>query len=66
MVAKLAHLMKGSRLRLVVSSPNSILCQKNYCSGGVIADETAKDARTCNIQVYHDVQHPSAIQLPLR
>jgi putative CocE/NonD family hydrolase len=36
------RLMKGSRLRLVVSSPNSILWQKNYCSGGVVADETAK------------------------
>ncbi len=57
---------KGSRLRLVVSSVNSILWQKNYCSGGVVADETAKDARTCNIQVYHDAEHASAIQLPLR
>ena len=66
MVAKLARLMKGSRLRLVVSSVNSILWQKNYCSGGVVADETAKDARTCNIQVYHDAEHASAIQLPLR
>jgi len=60
------RLMKGSRLRLVVSSVNSILWQKNYCSGGVVADETAKDARTCHIQVYHDAQHASTIQLPLR
>ena len=60
------RLMKGSRLRLVVSSPNSILWQKNYCSGGVVAAETAKDARTCHIQIYHDAQHASAIQLPLR
>jgi uncharacterized protein len=60
------HLMKGSRLRLVVSSPNSIQFQKNYCSGGVVAEETAKDARTCHVQVYHDAAHASAIQLPLR
>jgi len=60
------RLMKGSRLRLVVSAVNSILWQKNYCSGGIVADETAKDARTCNVQVYHDAKHPSAIQLPLR
>jgi len=59
-------LMKGSRLRLVVSSPNSIFWQKNYCSGGVVADETAKDARTCHVHVHHDAQHASAIQLPLR
>jgi len=60
------RLMKGSRLRLVVSSPNSIQFQKNYCSGGVVAEETAKDARTCQVQVYHDATHPSTIQLPLR
>ena len=35
------RLMKGSRLRLVISSPNSILLQKNYNSGGVVADEAA-------------------------
>ena len=60
------RLMKGSRLRLVVTAVNSILWQKNYCSGGMVAEETAKDAHTCNVQVYHDAEHPSAIQLPLR
>jgi uncharacterized protein len=60
------RLMKGSRLRLVVYSPNSIFWQKNYNSGGVVADETAKDARTAHIKVYHDAQHASAIELPLR
>ncbi|MBO0694497.1 MAG: CocE/NonD family hydrolase, partial [Verrucomicrobia bacterium] len=60
------RLMKGSRLRLVVSSPNSIQFEKNYCSGGVVAEETAKDARTCHVQLYHDAAHPSTIQLPLR
>jgi uncharacterized protein len=60
------RLMKGSRLRLVVTAVNSILWQKNYCSGGVVAEETAKDAHTCNVQVYHDAEHRSAIQLPLR
>jgi putative CocE/NonD family hydrolase len=60
------RLMKGSRLRLVVTAVNSILWQKNYCSGRVVAEETAKDAHTCNVQVYHDAEHPSTIQLPLR
>jgi putative CocE/NonD family hydrolase len=59
-------MMKGSRLRLVVSAINSIFWQKNYCSGGVVADETAKDAHTCHVQIYHDAQHASMIQLPLR
>src|SRR5213082_255284 len=60
------RLMKGSRLRLVVYSPNSIFWQKNYNSGGVVADETAKDARAAHVKVYHDVEHASAIALPLR
>jgi putative CocE/NonD family hydrolase len=60
------RLMKGSRLRLIATAVNSISWQKNYCSGGVVADETAKDARTCHVQVYHDAAHPSTIQLPLR
>ena len=60
------RLMKGSRLRLVVYSPNSIFWQKNYNSGGVVADETAKDARTAHVKVYHDAEHASGIDLPLR
>jgi putative CocE/NonD family hydrolase len=60
------RLMKGSRVRLVVTAVNSISWQKNYCSGRIVAEETAKDARTCNVQVYHHAEHPSAIQLPLR
>jgi len=60
------RLMKGSRLRLVVTAVNSTSWQKNYCSGGVVADETAKDARTCHLQIYHDGEHASTIQLPLR
>ena len=60
------RLMKGSRLRLIVYSPNSIFWQKNYNSGGVVADETAKDARAAHVKVYHDAQHASAIELPLR
>jgi len=59
-------MMKGSRLRLVVTAVNSIFWQKNYCSGGVVADETAKDARTCHVQVYQDAEHPSSLALPLR
>jgi putative CocE/NonD family hydrolase len=60
------RLMKGSRLRLVISSPNSIFWQKNYNSGGVVADETAKDAHTAHVQIYHDATHASSIELPLR
>jgi putative CocE/NonD family hydrolase len=60
------RLMKGSRLRLVIYSPNSIFFEKNYNSGGIVADETAKDARTAHVQIYHDAEHASSIDLPLR
>jgi putative CocE/NonD family hydrolase len=56
---------RGSRLRLVVSCPNSIAFEKNYNSGGVVADETAKDARTAHVAVYHDAEHPSALEIPI-
>ena len=59
------RISKGSRIRLFLSSPNSIYIQKNYNSGGAVADETAKDARTAHITVYHDAEHPSALELPL-
>jgi len=59
------RLMKGSRLRLVVSSHNSIFGEKNYNSGGVVAEETAKDAHTAHIQVHHHAAHASMLQLPL-
>ena len=55
----------GSRIRLVVSCLNSIYWQKNYNSGGVIAEESAKDARTAHIKVYHDEAHPASLELPV-
>src|SRR5437016_5687276 len=59
------RLMKGSRLRLIVTAVNSILWQKNYCSGGVVAEETAKEAQTCNVQMYHHAENPSLIPCAL-
>ncbi len=58
-------LMKGSRLRLVVSSPNSIFWQKNYNTGGAVSDESGRDSRPAHISVYHDSAHASAIQIPV-
>ena len=58
-------LAKGSRLRLVVTSPNSIFSQKNYNSGGVVAEETSAMAKAAHVTIYHDSQHASALTLPL-
>jgi predicted acyl esterase len=59
------RLAKGSRLRLVVQSVNSIYAEKNYQGGGVVAKESARDARTAHIALYHDAKHPSALELPV-
>ena len=59
------RLAKGSRLRLVVQSINSIYAEKNYQAGGVVATESARDARTAHIALYHDAKHPSMLELPV-
>jgi uncharacterized protein len=56
---------KGSRLRLLVDCLNSLGVEKNYNSGGVVAAETGKDARTAHVTLLHDADHPSALELPI-
>ena len=56
---------KGSRLRLVFSSPNSIFMEKNYNSGGEVSKETRKDARTAHVMLYQDDAHPSYLEIPV-
>jgi putative CocE/NonD family hydrolase len=58
------QIAKGSRLRLVLKSPNSIYLQKNYNSGGAVSAEAAKDARTAHITLYHDADHASCLVVP--
>jgi hypothetical protein len=59
------RIAKGSRLRLVVTCPNTIYMEKNYNSGGVVAEESDKDARTAHVTLYHDTVHPSYLELPV-
>ena len=59
------QIAKGSRLRLVVRSINSPGTEKNYNSGGAVATETGKDARTAHIALTHDTEYPSALELPI-
>ena len=56
---------KGSRLRLVITCPNTIHLEKNYNAGGIVAEESGKDARTAHVKVYHDAQHPSVLRIPV-
>ena len=56
---------KGSRLRLFVHCPNTPGTEKNYNSGGMVANETAKDAKTAHITLLHDADHASTLELPV-
>lgn len=56
---------KGSRIQMTIYSPNSPYDQKNYCSGGIVANETAKDALVATIKIYNDSKHPSVLFVPV-
>ena len=47
-----------------MTSPNSIFFEKNYNSGGVVANETAANARTAHVRILRDAQHASALDVP--
>jgi putative CocE/NonD family hydrolase len=59
------RIAKGSRLRLIISCPNTIYLEKNYNHGGVVAEGSAKDAHTARVILYHDTEHPSHVELPV-
>ncbi|MFZ2236156.1 MAG: CocE/NonD family hydrolase, partial [Dokdonella sp.] len=59
------RIAKGSRLRLTISSASSPNAERNFNGGGVVSDETAKDARTVTVTLYHDARHPSALVVPI-
>jgi uncharacterized protein len=55
---------EGSRLRLVISCPNSIQLEKNYNSSKPVAEQSGADAKTAHITLYHDATHPSCLEIP--
>jgi predicted acyl esterase len=55
----------GSRLRLVIGPINSIHSQKNYNGGGVVAEESVKDARKVTVKLFHGGSRPSALHVPI-
>jgi hypothetical protein len=59
------QVLKGSRLRLIINCPNSIYLQKNYNSGGIVAEESNADARTAHVILYHDANHHSYLEFPV-
>ncbi len=59
------RILKGNHLRVVILSDLGSGYQKNYNSGGVVAKETAKDARTATVKVYHDSKYPSFLEISI-
>ena len=59
------RIAEGSRLRLVITAPNTSQLEKNYNSGKPVATESGADGRIAHIAVYHDAEHPSALELPI-
>jgi len=56
---------KGCRLRLVLGPSNSIHDERNFNSGGVVADEAHRDARVVTVTLFHDQNYPSALFIPI-
>jgi putative CocE/NonD family hydrolase len=56
---------KGSRLRLAIGPVNSMYAEKNWNAGSVVANESAKDARTVTVTLYHDARRPSELSVPI-
>ncbi len=59
------RLAKRSRLRLVIGPVSSIYSERNYNAGGCVARESIDDARVVTVRLYHDVERPSALYVPL-
>jgi uncharacterized protein len=59
------RIQKGSVLRLFVHNLNTPGTEKNYNSGGVVALETGKDAKTAHVTLLHDAEHVSALEVPV-
>lgn len=55
---------RGSRLEVLVSAANSIFSERNYNSGGVVADETRQDSHPVTVGLAHDAARPSALFVP--
>jgi putative CocE/NonD family hydrolase len=56
---------KGSRLRLVLTGQHSLMVERNFNGGGVVAEETMLDAQPATVTLYHDKRHPSSLTLPI-
>jgi hypothetical protein len=54
----------GFMLSIFHEAANSIEYERNYNSGGVVADETRKLGRPVRVTLVHDSAHPSVLYVP--
>jgi putative CocE/NonD family hydrolase len=59
------RLRRGSRLRLVVRSPASIVYQKNLNSAKPVCEQRPYDARPCTVLLHHEPGMQSVLRLPI-
>ena len=63
------QIKRGHRLRLVIAPMGRLIettfAERNYNGGGVVAEESIKDARPVTVSLFHDPGHPSALAVPL-
>lgn len=58
------RIARNSRLRLVVRATACSFMQKNLNSATPVPDQQPGEERVANIQVLHDLEHPSLFRLP--
>jgi len=60
---------RGHRLRLCIAPMGRIMettfAEKNYNTGGVVADETSRHARSVTVALFHDDAHHSVLYVPI-
>jgi putative CocE/NonD family hydrolase len=63
------EIKRGHRLRLVIAPMGRLIestfAQKNYNGGGVVAEESVKDAKPVTVRVFHERAYPSALHVPI-
>jgi len=44
---------------------DATFAERNCNNGGVVAEESAEDAKPVTVRLFHDMNHPSALHIPL-
>jgi len=60
---------RGHRLRLIIAPMGrpiqASFTQRNFNAGGVVGEESAREARPVTVRLYHDAERPSVLKIPL-